>query len=117
MILTPYIRRQSRRLAFVLIADAATFAAFAWLVGMAGVHTERNPLVSLVYASGGVTGVLALKLAAAWLVEARARSCAARRVSRGYTAGFAALSSLAVAATLTGAGMNVAALLDSVLRR
>ena len=117
MILAPYIRRQSHRLAFVLIADATTFTAFAWLVGMAGVHTERNPLISLVYATGGVMGVLALKLAAAWLVEARARSCAARRVSRGYAAGFAALSSLAVAGTICGAAMNMAALIDSLLRR
>ena len=115
MILQPFIRRQSRRLAFVLLLDAGTFAAFAWLVGMAGVHTERNPLISLVYATGGVMGVLALKLAAAWLVEARARSCAARRVSRGYAAGFAALSSLAVAGTVVGAGMNLAALLSQTV--
>jgi hypothetical protein len=115
VILTPYIRRQSHRLAFVLIADATTFAAFAWLVGMAGVHTERNPLISLVYATGGVMGVLALKLAAAWLLEWRARSCAARPVSRGYAAGFALLSSLAVAGTIVGAGMNTAALLSSTV--
>ncbi len=115
-VIAPLMRRQAHRLTFLLAADALTFAAFAWLVGMGGLHTERNPIVSLVYASGGVMGVVALKLAAAWLLEARARSCA-RPVSRGYARAFLLLSSLAIAGTLCGAAMNVAALLDSTVLR
>ena len=113
MILTAYMRRQSRRLTVALLADAASFSAFAWLVGMAGLHTERNPFVAAVFASGGVMGVVALKLAAAWLLEWRARSSRAE-VGRRYAAGFALLSSLALAGTITGAGFNVASLVSSL---
>lgn len=113
MTIQPYMGRQARRLTVALIADAATFAAFAWLVGMNGAHVERNPLVGAVYAGGGVMGVVALKLAAAWLLEWRARSSRAE-VGRWYAGGFALLSSLAIAGTVVGAGFNVASLLDSI---
>ena len=117
MKIQPYMRRQSRRLTVALLADALSFAAFALLVGMAGLHTERNPVVGAVFASGGVMGVVALKLAAAWLYEWRSRTTAARPVSRPYAAGFALLSSLAIAGTITGAGFNVASLLSSTVLR
>jgi hypothetical protein len=107
------MRRQARRLTIALACDGLSFAAFAWLVGMAGLHTERNPLIAAVMASGGVMGVVALNLAAAWLLEWRARSSRAE-VGRSYAAGFALLSSLALAGTIVGSGMNVASLVDSL---
>lgn len=116
MILQPYMRRQARRLTVALAADAAGFAAFMLLIGPSGLHTERNPVIGAVMASGGVMGVVALKLAAAWLLEARARASRAE-VSRWYAGGFALLSSLAIAGTVVGASMNVASLIDSLWRR
>ena len=113
----PYMRRQARRLTIVLIADAATFTLFMLLVGAASLHVERNPLVAAVYGSGGVMGVVALKLAAAWLYEWRSRRTAATPVSRPYAAGFALLSSLAIAGTIVGSGFNVASLLSSTVLR
>lgn len=115
MTIAPYARRQARRLTAVLLADALSFAAFMLLVGQ-GLHTERNVLVGAVYASTGVMGVVALKLGAAGLFEWRARRVS-RPVSRPYLAGFAVLSSLAIAGTLVGAGMNLAALVNSLVRR
>ncbi len=115
-VIAPLMRRQAHRLTFLLAADALTFAAFAWLVGMGGLHTERNPVIAAVYLNGGVLGVVALKLAAAWLLEARARSCR-RPVSRAYARAFLLLSSLAIAGTLCGAAMNLAALAQSTVLR
>ena len=116
MLIQPFMRRQARRLTLVLVADAISFAAFMLLVGT-GVHMERNPLVGFVYASAGVMGVVALKLAAAMAFEFRAARTPPRPVSRYYAAGFALLSSLAIAGTLTGASLNVASLVDSLARR
>jgi hypothetical protein len=112
-VLVPYMRRQARRLTVVLLADSLSFGLFMLLVGQ-GVHMERNPLIAAVYLSGGVMGVVALKLAAALLFEVRAARTPPRPVSRGYAAGFALLSSLAIAATLTGAAANLASLLDAL---
>ena len=112
MTIQPYMRRQARRLTVALLADAATFSAFVLLVH-GSVHAERNPLIAAVYASGGVMGVVALKLAAAWLLEARARASRAE-VGRWYAGGFALLSSLAIAGTVTGAAFNLASLIDSL---
>ena len=114
IVIRPYMRRQANRLAFVLVLDGLSFALFALLVGMAGAHVERNPLVGLVYGSGGVLGVVALKLAAAWLYEWRSRHTAATPVSRPYAAGFALLSSLAIAGTVVGVSFNLASLVDSL---
>jgi hypothetical protein len=116
MMINRFVRRQARRLTVVLLCDALSFAAFMLLVGQ-GVHMERNPLIAATFASAGVMGVVALKLAAALLFELRAARTPPRPVSRGYAAGFALLSSLAIAGTLTGASFNVAALLSSTVMR
>lgn len=109
----PFMRRQARRLTVVLICDGLSFAAFVLLVGQ-GVHMERNPLIAATFAFAGVMGVVALKLAAALLFEWRAARTPPRPVSRGYAAGFALLSSLAIAATLVGSSANLASLLDAL---
>lgn len=111
----PYVRRQVRRLTVALIADGVTFAAFALLVGMDGSHVERNPLIAATYAAGGIAAVLALKLGVALAYEYRASRFPTVSVGRPWLAGFALVSSLALAGTMVGAGFNVASLVD-VLR-
>ena len=107
-----YVRRQARRTVFALAADAATFAVFALAVGMGGAHVERNPLVAAAYGFAGVGGVVALKAAAALLLEWRARRFPDRPVRRSWLVPYALASSLAIASTIVGAGFNVASTLS-----
>jgi len=110
----PYVRRQVRRLTVALVADGASFAAFALLVGFDGRHIERNPLIAATWALGGVAAVVALKLGVALVYEYRAARFPTLDVGRAWLAGFALASSLALAGTVVGAGMNVASLVDAL---
>jgi hypothetical protein len=110
----PYVRRQARRTTVALAADAATFALFAVAVGMGGVHVERNPVIAAAFAVAGVNGVIALKAAAALVLEWRARRFPDTPVRRSWLVPYAITSSLAIAGTVVGAGFNTAALVASL---
>jgi hypothetical protein len=114
VIARPYVRRQVRRLTVALIADGASFAAFALLVGFAGRHIERNVVIGAGYAFGGFAGVVALKLAVALAYEYRAARMPEREMARWWVGLFALVSSLALAGTMVGASLNLASLVDAL---
>lgn len=110
------IRQQ--RLAFRLLlaqgADVLTFLAFYLLVGPS-IHQERNPLILLLMAMGGLAAVAVFKMAVTLLVVRRSRK---RQVFRRlwFLPLRTILTSAATASGIVGAGFNVAAIASSVLR-
>ena len=109
-----YARRQANRLFVALVADAATFALFMTLVGSASVHVERNPLIGATFAFAGIAGVIGLKLVAGIVIVWRAQRLEDARWHASFWWMYAFASSLVIAGTITGAGFNVASLLDSL---
>ncbi len=111
------IRARGRRLVFAQAMDALTFVAFYVIVGPT-VHAERNPVVLVLMALGGIQLVALVKIALAALVAHRMRRPATpsrfRLVRTVYPVASLVLVSLAVASGIVGAGFNTAALLDSL---
>ena len=110
------IRARGRRLVFAQGMDALTFVAFYLLVGPA-VHAERNPVVLVLMALGGIQLVALVKVGLAALIARRmqrpSRPSPHRLVRVAYPAARTVLVSLAVASGIVGAGFNTAALVES----
>lgn len=108
-------RRLVRRLVMAQVADGATFAAFALLVGFHGPLQERNPLIAAVYALGGIAGLVALKFGAALLMEYRARSRLSRPITHAwYWPVWTVVLAAATASGIAGSAFNLAALVRSL---
>jgi hypothetical protein len=111
------IRARGRRLVFAQGVDALTFAAFYVLVGPS-LHAERNPIVLLLMALGGIQLVALVKVGLAALVARRMRRPTVpsphRIVRLAYPVVSLVLVSLAVASGIVGAGFNTAALVESL---
>ncbi len=111
------IRARGRRLVFAQGMDALTFVAFYVLVGPS-IHAERNPVVLLLMALGGIQLVALVKVGLAALIARRmrrpTRPSSHRFVRVAYPVASLVLVSLAVASGIVGAGFNTAALLESL---
>jgi hypothetical protein len=111
------IRARGRRLIFAQGMDALTFVAFYVLVGPS-IHAERNPVVLLLMALGGIQLVALVKVGLAALIAHRMRLPAKpsphRLVRAAYPIASLLLVSLAVASGIVGAGFNTAALVESL---
>ncbi len=87
--------------------DAATMAAFYWIVGPSEQLAERNPLVLAIMAVGGVQLVGLAKVGLAVVAE--------RRWPRiTHTLALRSALVLAVLSGIVGAGANIASLLWSL---
>jgi hypothetical protein len=111
------IRARGRRLVFAQGMDALTFVAFYLFVGPS-IHAERNPVVLLLMALGGVQLVALVKVGLAAIIAHRMRQPtrpSAHRLARAaYPIASLLLVSLAVASGIVGAGFNTAALVESL---
>jgi len=111
------IRARGRRLVFAQGMDALTFMAFYLLVGPS-LHAERNPVVLLLMALGGIQLVALVKVGLAAIIAHRMRQptrpSAYRLVRVAYPIASLLLVSLAVASGIVGAGFNTAALVESL---
>ena len=110
------------RLIFAQSLDAATFAFFYIYIG-ASVHAERNPLILLLMAVGGIWAVAGAKIALAGWVAYRSkkeqkpsRFAFVRAMNRYLPANKLLVIgiSVATAAGIVGAGFNTASILNSM---
>lgn len=115
--------RSSFRLVAAQTADAATFLAFYVFIG-AGVHAERNPLILGLMALGGIQMVaftkVGVSLYLAWRREhpaVKPRWWSKPITSRRFIWVETVIVSAATASGIVGAGMNTAAIVDSLWRR
>lgn len=106
--------RLAQRLVLAQVLDATTFALFMVVIGANGEHTERNPLVALIWALGGVTAVVAVKIAIAAIVGYRQSHPSRPITKRWYVPLQTVLISVATASGIAGAGFNLGAFLVSV---
>lgn len=108
------LQRLAVRLLLAQAADVLTFLTFYLLVGTS-VHQERNPLILLLMAMGGLAAVAVFKMAVTLLVVRRSRRRQVFR-RRWFLPLRTILTSAATASGLAGAGFNVAAIVSTVLR-
>lgn len=113
------LRARGRRLLFAQGMDALTFAAFYLIVGPT-IHAERNPVVLMLMALGGIQLVALAKIGLAALIARRIQRpthpSRYRAVRAVYPIASLVLISLAVASGIVGAGFNTAALVESLTR-
>ncbi len=109
------IGRLELRLLLAQGADVATFLAFYLAIGPS-IHEERNPLILLLMAMGGLAAVAAFKLGVTLLVVWRSRRAVEIR-RRWYGPLRTVLTSAATASGVAGAGFNLAAILHSSVIR
>jgi hypothetical protein len=111
------LRARGHRLLFAQGMDALTFAAFYLVVGPT-IDAERNPVVLVLMALGGIQLVALVKIGLAALIARRiqrpARPSRYRAVRAAYPIASLVLVSLAVASGIVGAGFNTAAILESL---
>lgn len=100
------MKRLAHRLVFAQAIDVATFAAFFILVPVS-IHSERNPLISAVFALGGFALVGILKLGYVSFVAYRATRFEPSRP-------LIIAISVATASGIAGAGFNLASIIDSL---
>jgi hypothetical protein len=105
------IDRLAFRLLLAQVADVATFLAFYAWVGPS-VHQERNPILIVLMAMGGLAAVAAFKLGITALVIVRGRRAGAIR-RRWYVPLRTIAISAATASGIVGAGFNLASIVSS----
>ena len=96
------------RLVLAQALDAFTFAGFYLVIG-AGVHAERNPLVTALLAMGGVQFVVLIKVGIAAFVGWR-HDHTRRPLSARYVRLRTVAVAVAAASGIVGAGFNLAAI-------
>ena len=99
------------RLLLAQLADVATFLAFYLLIG-AGTHEERNPLILLLMAMGGLAAVGIVKMLITLVVIYRRH----RRpviTKRWYVPAQTVAMSAATASGIVGASFNLASMLHA----
>lgn len=107
------LQRLAGRLLLAQGADVLTFLAFYLVVGPS-IHQERNPLILLLMAMGGLAAVAVFKMAVTLLVVRRS----GRRLvitNRWYLPLRTILTSAATASGIVGAGFNAAAVIATVI--
>ena len=100
------MKRLAKRLVFAQALDVATFVAF-FIWAPVSVHSERNPLISAVFALGGFALVGILKLGYVSLIAYRSTRF------EPSTKLIVAIS-IATASGIAGAGFNLASLIDAL---
>lgn len=106
------IGRLELRLLLAQGLDVATFLAFYLVVGPS-IHRERNPLILLLMAMGGLAAVAAFKLGVTLLVVWRSRRVIVAR-RRWYGPLRIIAMAAATASGIAGAGFNAAAIIHSL---
>lgn len=119
------MRKLANRLLFAQAMDVLTFSAFFLLVHES-VHTERNPLIAVIFAIGGFGLVGILKMGYVALVASHASKYDAGPESEfvGWkyrqpirsrpSSGVVIALSIATASGIAGAGFNLFSLIDSL---
>lgn len=102
------MKRLAHRLVLAQGIDVLTFALFFMLVPVS-IHSERNPLILVLYGLGGFALVGLVKMGVAVMVAYRA-SHRPLKHPRLVTV----LMSTATASGIVGAGFNIASLISSV---
>ena len=107
------------RLVLAQFLDAITFLAFYILIGPT-IHAERNPIVLVLIALGGIWLLGVVKIGITLIVAYRARNNkykpSKHRVVRYlYPRMAVILISIATASGIAGAGFNLASIIDSVI--
>ncbi len=101
------MKHLAKRLVFAQAMDVATFVAFYVLVANSP-HSERNPLINVLFALGGFALVALVKMG---LVSFVAFKSSGMVPSKGLIIAI----SMATASGIAGAGFNLASLIDSTL--
>lgn len=99
----------ARRMLIAQLADVATFALFIWLAGTSSIRYERDPLIAIPFALGGLTVIFAMKAGLAFVVARRAPA-PARITASWYWPVWTIMISAAAASGIAGAGFNLAAI-------
>jgi hypothetical protein len=108
--------RVSLRLLLGQGADVLTFLAFYLLVGPS-IHEERNPMILLLMALGGVQLVGLVKMAITlFVIRRRVRTIKVVFERRWYRPAQTIAMSAATASGIVGAGFNLAAIVSTMLR-